>query len=229
MMTSESQKLDRVRRRIVGLRALARNNSNENEAQAAATMADKLADEYNLDLPQESTTRETQGFNEATARATAEWHAGAMSKMMADLMDAFKNCVRRGSQSTVDFGRSTVDFGRAARNMADIFGASIPSPVPPKRPPKITITEHPTTDDTRKFVWKCPSCGGVAHLTFSNEAIAEHRRLFGEDLMREVFETMARKPGSWRCIGCAAGTMKVKPSNRRDPDECLWPDDGDDS
>lgn len=218
MMTSESQKLDRVRRRIVGLRALARNNSNENEAQAAATMADRLAAEYNLDLPQESTTRETQGFNEATARATAEWHAGAMSEMMADLMDALKNGVRRASQSTVD-------LGRVARNMADIFGASIPSPVPPKRPPKITITEHPTTDNTREFVWKCPSCGGVAHLTFSNEAIRAHQR----DLVRETFDTMARKPGSWRCIGCAAGTMKVKPSNRRDLDECLWPDDGDDS
>ena len=199
MMAVDIEKLERVRRRVAGLRALAANNPSEHEAHAAAEMADKLAEEYGLEVPLETSTRSSEPFRDMTAREIAE--------LMKDLFRSF-------SRSAARAARECRDFNSAVRTMGDIFGDGEVPVNPVRRKPPLVIHEVPTTDGSIKFRWACPDCGAHVELRFAREAVfdcATH----GVDIIGDTFADVKRQPARQRCARCAEAILEQRPGRYR--------------
>ena len=70
-----NEKLEGIIRKVKGLLALAEDNKNEDEAQSAFTMAQKLMIKYNIELSQvQELTKENVNKREVTAYKTLHFH-----------------------------------------------------------------------------------------------------------------------------------------------------------
>lgn len=81
----EENKLESIIRKIKGLLALAEDNSNDEEAQSAFVMAQKLMIKYNVELSQINDTDDVDLVTgQATAHKTVFWYEKLLARIIAD-------------------------------------------------------------------------------------------------------------------------------------------------
>lgn len=82
----DNDKLDSIIRKIKGLMALAEDNTNEDEAQSAFVMAQKLMMKYNIEQSEIEETLDTASIiqGQATAYKTIFWHEKLLASIIAD-------------------------------------------------------------------------------------------------------------------------------------------------
>lgn len=82
----DNNKLDSIIRKIKGLMALAEDNVNEDEAQSAFVMAQKLMMKYNIEQSEIEETLDTSSLiqGQATAYKTLFWHERLLAVIIAD-------------------------------------------------------------------------------------------------------------------------------------------------
>lgn len=79
-----NEKLEGIIRKVKGLLALAEDNKNEDEAQSAFTMAQKLMIKYNIEISQvQELTKENVNKREVTAYKTLHWYERILADIIA--------------------------------------------------------------------------------------------------------------------------------------------------
>lgn len=82
----DNEKLDSIIRKIKGLMALAEDNANEDEAQSAFVMAQKLMMKYNIEQSEIEDTADIASIiqGQATAYKTIFWHEKLLASIISD-------------------------------------------------------------------------------------------------------------------------------------------------